>query len=551
MARSLKLTGLAPDLTFCLAVDDDNLTIKEFVHGWTQGGGGLGGSGPSTGTTTFNGKTVPYIDFSGGVISITVPPTVSSPVTILFIVKSMPDNTGAFLSGDDLRVVGNAGVPGYFILRNLGGTALTYINTPLTIGDSATIALSSHADGNNDQSWVGLDGATISAADNTVSTTDTLTNQNLDMIGGSTGNTSYLGKVITFMVFGRILTTAEVQSIHADFMGAIFASSGANNTIAAPLVTLSLSTFVPTIVATANKVVAAPLATLSLSTFAPTIVATANKTIAVPLVTLSLSPFAPTVIATTNKVIVAPLVTLSLATLAPTIVTTANQVILPPVVALSLSTFAPVLVSTGGNVVQVPLVTLSLATPAPAVIATANQIIAAPVTNIALTTFAPTINSGASNIIAAPLVNISLEVLAPVLVSTAHQRIQVPLTRLAFTVYGPTVTGTFRGGANTRFYEEDVDEFFDDDEFAEEAQYLPLGSTDDPVPIDVIFDAPGTIVLDGVGIESVAPRATCKLADVQDARHGDTLTVRGVSYVVQGYDPDGTGVVVLKLEAPA
>lgn len=88
--------------------------------------------------------------------------------------------------------------------------------------------------------------------------------------------------------------------------------------------------------------------------------------------------------------------------------------------------------------------------------------------------------------------------------------------------------------------------FFDPADFGIEAAYLPLGSTDDPVPVNGIFDK---AYVDPLGVvEGAAPVFTCAAASVPAVKHGDALTIDGTTYTVRGVEPDGTGVVLLRLE---
>lgn len=52
----------------------------------------------------------------------------------------------------------------------------------------------------------------------------------------------------------------------------------------------------------------------------------------------------------------------------------------------------------------------------------------------------------------------------------------------------------------------------------------------------------------GNTVEGRAPIFTCAEADIPAVAHGDTLDAAGRNYKVVGVEPDGTGVVVLRLE---
>ena len=49
-------------------------------------------------------------------------------------------------------------------------------------------------------------------------------------------------------------------------------------------------------------------------------------------------------------------------------------------------------------------------------------------------------------------------------------------------------------------------------------------------------------------MEGSAPTFWCAAADVPAVAHGDALTIRSVDYLVVNVRPDGTGVMVLRLQ---
>lgn len=89
---------------------------------------------------------------------------------------------------------------------------------------------------------------------------------------------------------------------------------------------------------------------------------------------------------------------------------------------------------------------------------------------------------------------------------------------------------------------EDIDAFFDVDEFASAATWG--GSA---VPVPVIFDRDYAEPFAGLA-EDAQPSALAPAARMPGVKHGDTLVVDGITYRVRGVEPDGTGVVRLRLE---
>lgn len=96
-------------------------------------------------------------------------------------------------------------------------------------------------------------------------------------------------------------------------------------------------------------------------------------------------------------------------------------------------------------------------------------------------------------------------------------------------------------------FDEDIDAFFDTDDFAVAATYTPSGgsaSTVNGIFDDEYFDEVGG----PVGIEGSQPKFMCKLEDVSAVSQGDALSVGGITYQIVNVQKDGTGIVVLVLE---
>lgn len=105
-------------------------------------------------------------------------------------------------------------------------------------------------------------------------------------------------------------------------------------------------------------------------------------------------------------------------------------------------------------------------------------------------------------------------------------------------------------------FNEDLDEFFDTDDFGVTATYTPtVGS---PVSVIGIFrDEYVQMDVGSVGIEAVMPTFTCPLARLPNAKQGETITYNAVVYTIRNVQRDGTpqgasetGIVKLFLEAP-
>jgi hypothetical protein len=98
-------------------------------------------------------------------------------------------------------------------------------------------------------------------------------------------------------------------------------------------------------------------------------------------------------------------------------------------------------------------------------------------------------------------------------------------------------------------FTEDFHSFLDQDEFAEEALYVPAGGGV-ATPVVVIFDKEYGATLDGLAGGS-GPALHCAVADAPGATNGAMFTVRGVTYEVVEPMPDGTGWQTLRLRRAA
>ena len=83
----------------------------------------------------------------------------------------------------------------------------------------------------------------------------------------------------------------------------------------------------------------------------------------------------------------------------------------------------------------------------------------------------------------------------------------------------------------------DLPTFVNPDEFADEATIVGIA---DPVP--GLFD-PGT----QDGREPRSPAFTCIDAAIASISHGVQITIKGVPYWLEGYNPDGVGMATLIL----
>lgn len=91
------------------------------------------------------------------------------------------------------------------------------------------------------------------------------------------------------------------------------------------------------------------------------------------------------------------------------------------------------------------------------------------------------------------------------------------------------------------FYDDDINTFFDDDEFAIELTYNGTSITG-------IYTAAGTMVTYGnVGYITTEHELLVKSTDCPSVKKTDTIVLGGVTYRPFNPQPDGTGVTKLYL----
>lgn len=89
-------------------------------------------------------------------------------------------------------------------------------------------------------------------------------------------------------------------------------------------------------------------------------------------------------------------------------------------------------------------------------------------------------------------------------------------------------------------FTEDLTVFFNEGDFA-------VAATLNGVAVSGILDEEYLEPLGNV-VEGKAPVFACRAAAVPSVAHGQTLVVGARTFKVRGVEPDGTGVVLLRLE---
>jgi hypothetical protein len=226
-----------------------------------------------------------------------------------------------------------------------------------------------------------------------------------------------------------------------------------NDQTATPgVLSLSLSTFAPTVTATNNKTATPGKLSLTLATFAPIVhlnkiatpstlaltTATFASTVSTPrlatpgILALSLSTFAPTVTVGSSTVAIPGKLSLTLTTSAPTV--SAPRLVTPTTVNLTIAAFAPVV--SAPRLATPSTRNLSLATFIPVVTASSPGIYVPATANLILSLFVPTIVNPKS---ASPATaSLNLSTFAPVIISP--RLVSPATTSLSLAAFAPTVT---------------------------------------------------------------------------------------------------------------
>jgi hypothetical protein len=237
MALSLKGSGLATNLVFCLAVDDDDTTIKEFVSADGDANKTVE-SGVTVGTATWKGGTRGYIetttngsfDYKGVRFPVGHQTSVdwSSGGHSFFMAcagASDLSGIGVILEGVSARA--SAGGP----LQDPFGTHNGSTNLPTNNSTKFSCGFS-HNYGVAYAMYYGLESGAL-AADGSGAEAGFGSVQPIAGLGGSTSNGNQPGKYHIVAVFNRVITLSEFQSLHGDgiddWRSTLFTSGGSSN----------------------------------------------------------------------------------------------------------------------------------------------------------------------------------------------------------------------------------------------------------------------------------------------------------------------------------
>lgn len=236
MAYTLKTTGIATKLRSCIGVDEDGVTVKDFVTG-NVAVHHASIATPKTGAATWKGVTRNWFRTDSGAglpntqgITWTTPPTGFIGTTGLSFwcaANTMPALADQPLwacedendTGFKFDATGKAQARASAILL---GTSTTAIPTAAKVSFGVQMKQS----GTGLQFFRGLESAAL-AADGTYNDPGALGNHTLFNFGGRVGYGSVPGEyfLACWFVDAALITEAEMQSLHNDWFGTLFEST--------------------------------------------------------------------------------------------------------------------------------------------------------------------------------------------------------------------------------------------------------------------------------------------------------------------------------------
>jgi hypothetical protein len=241
MAYTLKTSGLATALSFCVAVDEDGTTVREFVSSTVNGTMTL--TNVAVGSATWKGVSRGHFSSAAngsfnyfGPKFVTNKPSIPDAfgLFLAFNSRSAPSGTRTLIEGVEgsntgaLAEINAAGR----LFATRGGGAIG--NTALPTGATKFSCGHNHAYNVANDFFYGLESGS-GAADGTGADAGWGAGTTVvSGIGGCAGQGNSPGQYFIVAGFNRRLTTAEYQSLHDDWFGVLFESAVAN---APPVIT--------------------------------------------------------------------------------------------------------------------------------------------------------------------------------------------------------------------------------------------------------------------------------------------------------------------------
>lgn len=228
MARTLKTTGPAANLVFCLGVEDDNTTIKEFVSADVDTNKIVNGC--VAGTGTWKGVSVPYVVFDGNDLiefAATHQPLISSPCTVMAVII---DGGAASVSTGLVAGSTSTYYPGIYgqsnntwVMRSGADQGIVSHATAITGTQSYSVAFVSRNSTGSNLAYFALEANSITGTDGSATYNGERWNSVSIKRLGQVPLRGYLtGKVVLLAGFNTLLSQTDIAAIHADPFGTLF-----------------------------------------------------------------------------------------------------------------------------------------------------------------------------------------------------------------------------------------------------------------------------------------------------------------------------------------
>jgi len=247
MARTLKSTGVASQVTMLIAVDDDNTTIKDFGPNSVA----VTNSGITVTTSkTWKSTTLPMMTFTAGnyLQFGSATPHIVSPACIFIVIKDTNAADAQIWLEGSLTAAGAVDTtaapfgifgsnPSPVIRDQATGNLVALPSVTLANGDDWSCYF------NSDTAWPNHTYFSLEA--NSVGSTGTAPNFDWNPGGtvftlsgyakrlGASGSPTLIGDVIAFGVLSGLISQSDAAAIHSDPFGTLFTSGSGPVTVAA------------------------------------------------------------------------------------------------------------------------------------------------------------------------------------------------------------------------------------------------------------------------------------------------------------------------------
>lgn len=179
-----------------------------------------------------------------------------------------------------------------------------------------------------------------------------------------------------------------------------------------------ITTFIPTVTATANQLVTPDTLAHTITAYIPTVTASDNKVVTPDVLNHTLTTYIPTISVSDNQLVTPDALAHTITLYPPTVTATQNQLVTPDTLALSTTLFIPT-VTVGGDVTVTPnTLALAITTLVPVVTVSDNQIVTPDTVALTTTTFIPNVTTTANQLVTPGVLSLTLTTFIPTVTAT-------------------------------------------------------------------------------------------------------------------------------------